>query len=78
MKSAFHSWLRQLQLEFFLLCDKIQQKNEFIRVGHISVVNNFSIHFFPLDVALAHLETDKRNSYIKAWEESEKSKVENK
>ncbi|XP_059312682.1 remorin isoform X1 [Lycium ferocissimum] len=30
------------------------------------------------DVALAHLETEKRNSYIKAWEESEKSKVENK
>ncbi|KAM3282351.1 remorin [Capsicum chacoense] len=30
------------------------------------------------DVALAKLETEKRNSYIKAWEESEKSKVENK
>ncbi|XP_009794056.1 remorin-like [Nicotiana sylvestris] len=29
------------------------------------------------DIALAHLETEKRNSYIKAWEESEKSKVEN-
>ncbi|CAN4125688.1 unnamed protein product [Withania somnifera] len=30
------------------------------------------------DVALANLETEKRNSYITAWEESEKSKVENK
>ena len=30
------------------------------------------------DVALAKLEDDKRLSYIKAWEESEKSKVENK
>ncbi|KAK4371906.1 hypothetical protein RND71_007290 [Anisodus tanguticus] len=30
------------------------------------------------DVALAKLETEKRNSYIKAWEESEKSKVDNK
>ncbi|KAH0731237.1 hypothetical protein KY290_002263 [Solanum tuberosum] len=30
------------------------------------------------DVALAHLETEKKNSYIKAWEESEKSKVNNK
>ncbi|KAG8391808.1 hypothetical protein BUALT_Bualt01G0225400 [Buddleja alternifolia] len=30
------------------------------------------------DVALAKLEDDKRVSFIKAWEESEKSKVENK
>lgn len=30
------------------------------------------------DVALAKLEDDKRLSYIKAWEESEKTKVENK
>jgi hypothetical protein len=30
------------------------------------------------DIALAGLETDKRLSYIKAWEESEKSKAENK
>ncbi|WCJ23183.1 Remorin family protein [Euphorbia peplus] len=30
------------------------------------------------DVALADLEKDKRNSFIKAWEDSEKSKVENK
>ncbi|KAL3618650.1 hypothetical protein CASFOL_037469 [Castilleja foliolosa] len=30
------------------------------------------------DVALAKLEDDKRYSFIKAWEESEKTKVENK
>ncbi|KAL2461585.1 Uncharacterized protein Adt_45005 [Abeliophyllum distichum] len=30
------------------------------------------------DIALAKLEDDKRLSFIKAWEESEKSKVENK
>ncbi|CAN4111609.1 unnamed protein product [Withania somnifera] len=30
------------------------------------------------DVALANLDKEKRHSYIKAWEESEKSKVENK
>lgn len=70
---------RQLWLELFLSCDKIQQKNEFTRVGIISVINKFSISCsFSPDVALAHLETEKRNSYIKAWEESEKSKVENK
>jgi len=37
-----------------------------------------SFIFFSPDVALAHLETEKKNSYIKAWEESEKSKVNNK
>ncbi|KAG6427134.1 hypothetical protein SASPL_111374 [Salvia splendens] len=31
-----------------------------------------------VDVALAKLEDEKRLSYIKAWEESEKTKVENK
>ncbi|KAL3644194.1 hypothetical protein CASFOL_012126 [Castilleja foliolosa] len=31
-----------------------------------------------MDVALAKLEDDKRYSFIKAWEESEKTKVENK
>nr|AFK38814.1 unknown [Lotus japonicus] len=30
------------------------------------------------DVALAELEKEKRLSYVKAWEESEKSKTENK
>ncbi|XP_075077755.1 remorin-like [Nicotiana tabacum] len=30
------------------------------------------------DVALAQLETEKRSSFVKAWEESEKSKVDNK
>ena len=31
-----------------------------------------------VDVALAKLEDEKRLSYIKAWEESEKTKAENK
>lgn len=35
------------------------------------------ISLFP-DVALAEVEKEKRLSYIKAWEESEKTKVENK
>ncbi|GJM85662.1 hypothetical protein PR202_ga02134 [Eleusine coracana subsp. coracana] len=30
------------------------------------------------DIALAKVETDKRNSLIKAWEENEKAKAENK
>ncbi|CAH9097052.1 unnamed protein product [Cuscuta europaea] len=30
------------------------------------------------DIALAKIEDEKRTSFIKAWEESEKSKVENK
>ncbi|XP_019252998.1 PREDICTED: remorin-like [Nicotiana attenuata] len=30
------------------------------------------------DVALAQLENEKRSSFVKAWEESEKSKVDNK
>jgi hypothetical protein len=31
-----------------------------------------------LDVALAKVETEKRGSLIKAWEENEKAKAENK
>jgi hypothetical protein len=31
-----------------------------------------------IDIALAKLETEKRNSLIKAWEENEKTKAENK
>lgn len=30
------------------------------------------------DIALAKLDSDKKLSYINAWEENEKSKVENK
>lgn len=30
------------------------------------------------DIALARVETEKRNSLIKAWEENEKTKAENK
>lgn len=30
------------------------------------------------DVALAEVEKEKRESFIKAWEESEKTKAENK
>lgn len=32
---------------------------------------------FP-DIALAEVDKEKKTSYIKAWEESEKSKAENK
>jgi hypothetical protein len=32
---------------------------------------------FP-DIALTRVETEKRNSLIKAWEENEKTKAENK
>lgn len=41
---------------------------------------DFDHHFiFSIpDVALADLEKEKKLSFIKAWEESEKSKVENK
>lgn len=35
------------------------------------------ILYFP-DVALAEVEKEKRNSFIKAWEDSEKTKAENK
>jgi hypothetical protein len=31
-----------------------------------------------VDVALARVKTEKRNSLIKAWEENEKTKAENK
>lgn len=33
---------------------------------------------FYLDIALAEVEKEKRFSFIKAWEDSEKSKAENK
>lgn len=38
------------------------------------------IHFFfsSSDVALARVESEKRLAFVRAWEESEKAKVENK
>ncbi|XP_047338828.1 uncharacterized protein At3g61260-like isoform X2 [Impatiens glandulifera] len=51
--------------------DVVGEKDEVLD----SPVKNASL---DRDVALAHLESEKRLSFIKAWEETEKSKVENK
>lgn len=37
-----------------------------------------TVAFNAADVGLTRIETDKRISIIKAWEDSEKSKAENK
>lgn len=44
---------------------------------HIST-NNCYVSSFSLDTALAQLSNDKKSAFVKAWEESEKSKVDNK
>ncbi|KAM3344033.1 remorin [Capsicum galapagoense] len=43
-----------------------------------SDINKGFISYFSSHIALSQLENDKRSSFIKAWEDSKKSKVDNK